>query len=832
MLAKLAWRNVARNRRRSAITILSIAVGLAALTFVWAFIDGMNRQMIQNSTRFLAGDVQVHLKGYHDDPTLDLTMAEAQPVLAAVRNDPNVEAATVRLEGKALASRGDKSRGITLVGVDPGNEVQVSVLFNAVVSGTALSDSTPGVLIGEQLAQALGLAVGDDLLLVGQAYDGSLASGRFPVRGVFRTRIDELDGRVAVLPLAVVRDFFAAPLGASAIAMRLRDRDPLDPTQARLTQRLGPGYEVLGWPRLLPLVAVSTRFHEVMAWVVLVVFFGIVAAAVANPVLMAVLERTREFGVMLALGISRARLLGLVLLEAMMLGGLGLLAGNLLGLAVTAFFARSGIDLGAFGAALRTMPGLEDVIFPVIRPERSAMVSLAVFATACLTALYPAAKAALLEPVTAIRGLAGSRQARDHGAPPTSRWRWPVFVSIAGRNILRNPRRTAITAGGTAFGITAFVFLFSYFDGFGEDMIENSTRYVTGHVQLERAGFRQDYAPELAFEGAEALLQQLRAAPEVEAAAPRVQVQALASSAAKSEGILLTGIVPEAERGVTFIHRTIVEGNPLAAGADRDILIGRKLAERLRVRLGEKVIVMAQAANGELATAAYRIGGIFATESGSFDSAMAFVTLRAAQSQLALGSRVSTINLRLRDRAALAGRLTDLRQRVAASGLSFQPWQALLPQLEEMVRMIRIISHILLAIAFVVIAMAIMNTVFMAVSERTREFGVMMALGTPPAAIQRMVVYETLVLMLLASFIGYGISALLVAYFGRQGIDLSGFFRGYSAIPGLTGVVHPKLVVSHIGVPGLALFVASVLVSLYPAARAARLDPVQAIRHV
>ena len=137
---------------------------------------------------------------------------------------------------------------------------------------------------------------------------------------------------------------------------------------------------------------------------------------------------------------------------------------------------------------------------------------------------------------------------------------------------------------------------------------------------------------------------------------------------------------------------------------------------------------------GELGTAAYRVGGIFATESGSFDGAMAFVTLRAAQSQLALGSRVSTINLRLRDRAALAGSLSDLRQRVAAAGLSFQPWQELLPQLEEMVRMIRIISHILLAIAFVVIAMAIMNTVFMAVTERTREFGVMMALGTPPAA--------------------------------------------------------------------------------------------------
>ena len=831
MLAKLAWRNVLRNRRRSTITILSIAVGLAALTFIWAFIDGQNHQMIQNSTRFLAGDVQVHAKGYHDDPTLDLTMADVLPVLASVGADPNVEAAVVRLEGKALASRADKSRGIMLVGVDPGNEARVSALFSAVISGRALSDSAPGALIGEQLAQALGLAVGDELLLVGQAYDGSVASGRFPVLGVFRTRIDELDGRIAVLPLAVVRDFFVAPAGASAIALRLRERDQLAATLDRLSQGIGPRYEALGWPSLLPMVAVSTRFHEVMGWVVLAVFFGIVAAAVANPILMAIIERTREFGIMLALGTSRARLLGLVLLEAMLLGGLGLLAGNLLGLAIAGYFARSGIDLGAFGSFVRTMPGLEDVLYPVIRFERSAMVSLLVFAIACLTALYPAAKAALLEPVAAIRGLAESRPARGHGAP-AGRWHWPVFLLIAGRNILRNRRRTAITAGGTAFGITAFVFLFGFFDGFGEDLTETATRYVTGHVQLERAGFRLDYAPELAFDGADALLKQLRAVPDVAAAAPRVQVQALASSAAKSEGILLVGIVPEAEREVTFIHRTLVEGKPLAAGADRDILIGRKLAELLGVRLGEKVIVMAQAADGELGTAAYRIGGIFATESGSFDGAMAFVTLPAAQSLLALGSRVSNINLRLRDRAALADTLPELQRRIAATGLSLVPWQVLLPQIEEMVRLIRVFSNIMLVIAFIVIAMAIMNTVFMAVTERTREFGLMMALGTPPAAIQRMVVYETLVLMLLASFIGYGAGVLLVAYFGRQGIDLSGFFQGYSAIPGLTGVIHPKLVLGHIGVPGLVLFVASVLVSLYPAARAARLDPVQAIRHV
>jgi ABC-type lipoprotein release transport system permease subunit len=261
-------------------------------------------------------------------------------------------------------------------------------------------------------------------------------------------------------------------------------------------------------------------------------------------------------------------------------------------------------------------------------------------------------------------------------------------------------------------------------------------------------------------------------------------------------------------------------------------MIGRKLAEKLAVRLGEKVVVMAQAADGELATSAYRIGAVFATESSAFDSAFAYVTLPAAQALLALGARVSTVNVRLVNRAALPETIGELRGLAAAPELSVAPWQELLPQLEEMVKFNRVVSNIILAVFLLVIATAIMNTVFMAVAERTREFGVMMALGTPPGAIRRMVVYETIVLMTLALLIGYGAGIALVEYSGRQGIDLSGLFRGYSAIPGLTGVVYPKLFPETIVAPGVALLIAGVLVSLYPAARAARLDPVRAIRHV
>jgi ABC-type lipoprotein release transport system permease subunit len=825
----LAWRNVLRNRRRSAITVSSIAIGLAALTFMWGFIDGMNRQMVDNTTRYLAGDVQVHLKGYHDDPTLDLTMSEAAPVLQTVRGDPAVAAASVRLEGRALASRGDKSRGVLMVGVSPQDEARVTVLLDAIIDGQSLGIDKAGVLIGEKLAEALGIGAGAEVVLVGQAYDGSIASGRYPVRGVFRTKIDEVDGFVAVLPLETVREFFAAPGGATAIALRLRDRDDVEGARTQLAAALGQRYEVLGWPTLLPMVAVSVRFHEVVTYVVLLMFLVVVTAAVANPVLMAVLERTREFGIMLAVGASRSRLLRLVLYEAVLLGLAGLALGNALGLGLTAYFGGTGIDLGAFEAGLRTMPGLSDFIYPVVRTERSVMLSALVFSTACISALYPAAHAALLEPVQAIRGLAPARGRSGQG---TRRSGWPVFMLIAARNILRNRRRTAIMIGGTAFSVVAFVFLFGFFDGFFEQVIENSTRYLTGHVQLERTGFRKDLAPELALERPALLLDRLRGVRNVAAAAPRIQAQALASTAAKSEGIILIGIDPLAERNVTFIHRTIVEGEALAPGADRDIMVGRKLAEELRLRLGEKLVVMAQAADGELATAAYRVGGIFATESSSFDGGIAFVTLPAAQTLLAFGTRVSTVNIRVADRTDLQRTVDEMRRVLAAPGLGLVPWQELLPQLDEMVRFNRVVSNIVLAVFLLVVATAVMNTVFMAVAERTREFGVMMALGTPAGAIQRMVVYETLALMSLAILVGYGAGVALVEYFGHRGIDLSGFFRGYSAIPGLTGVVYPKVFAETIVAPGVVLLIASVLVSLYPATKASRLDPARAIRHV
>ena len=483
------------------------------------------------------------------------------------------------------------------------------------------------------------------------------------------------------------------------------------------------------------------------------------------------------------------------------------------------------------------MPGLSDVLRPEVHLERSIMLSGMVFAIAGLAALYPAFRSARLEVVEAIRGIATRGAAarrrsakRDRKERP-ARERVPVFLMMAGRSLWRNPRRTLITAGGAAFAVFAYVFLFGYYDGFGEQAIDTATRYLTGHAQVEQPGFRTNYAPEMAIDQPDALVAKIRAMTGVAGVAPRVQAQAIASSATKSEGVALIGVDPAQEPNVTFIDRTVRQGIPLRVGQDRDAIIGRKLAEKLDVRVGEKIVIMAQAADHELGTAAYRVAGIFATESASFDGTIVYVSLPAAQRLLALGDRVSTINIRLEDRSRLDDVSARLRPTIAATGYTIAPWQALIPSVDEMVRVLRVIRLIIMAIVIAVVVMATMNTVFMSIAERTRELGVMLALGTRPWAVVRLVLYETAATMALAAGVGYGLGISLVAYLGRAGLDLSAFFKDYDSIPGLTGIVYPRLMWASIIGPGIVLIVGSLLASMYPAGQAARLDPVKAIRH-
>ncbi|MFE8073067.1 ABC transporter permease [Marinobacteraceae bacterium S3BR75-40.1] len=829
---RLAFGNLRVNRRRTAITLLSVAVGVGGLVFLWAFIDGINAQMINNMTGYVTGDLKVHQRGFHDDREMNIALAERWNLAEDVSAVTGVAATTPRVTGHALASRADQSRALQVMGVDSATEPHVTRLDRSIVRGRYLTGGNE-ILVGVDAASALDVSPGDELVLVVQAADGSIGADRFELVGVFETGIKRIDGFVAQMPLASAQALYAFQGRFTEIAARVQDADRLDEVVGTVRDRLrDQNVEVLGWPALMPSLVQMVAFHDAVAYIVIFVVFVVVAAGIVNTILMSVLERSREFGVMMALGTPSSRIVWLVLLETAILAGLGYLLGLVLGLSVTFYFGSHGLDFSAYIKAMDTMPGLSGIVYPTIEAQRLVVIGVVVVSVALLAAALPAWKASRNSPLEAMgaRRQVINRIRRIHWQV-TSDHRLLIFAQMALRSVFRNPRRSVITASATAFGLAAYLFLYAFADGFFEQMIQNSTQQLSGHVQVMAKSHDVDLSPDLRIADSWALQRQLQERPEVEAAAPRVLLRAMVANPGKSLPVELVGIAPEQERAVTKLAGYMEQGTYVRPGGN-GIVIGRKLAEELDARLGDKLVITVQQTGGDLASSAQAIRGIYRTGSDLFDSEYAFIDIEAARRLGGLqGDEASRIALRLSDRAGSAALARTLNQSLSQDGLVAQDWEALLPVVVQMVEMSQVDFYLILAVVFVVVAIGVMNTMVMSVMERTPELGVMLALGTRGGQLLLTILFEAFLLAILGMLAGTVVGGLLVVWLGNTGIDLSSISGALEAIPGITDRIYPVLIFDHVWLASLLLFLCSVLVALYPAWRASRLDPVEAIRH-
>mgnify|MGYP003150343230 CR=1 FL=1 len=450
---------------------------------------------------------------------------------------------------------------------------------------------------------------------------------------------------------------------------------------------------------------------------------------------------------------------------------------------------------------------------------------------ALLSALAPAwiaSRHSPLEAMDAHRDV--TNRLRRVRAEVTSSNRVLIFAQMALRSVFRNPRRSLITATATAFGLAAYLFLYSFADGFFEQMIRNSTEQLSGHVQVMRQGHDADLSPALRIDRTAGRLQKLAAMPNVKAAAPRVLIKAMVANSKTSQPVELVGIAPELERQVTRLADYMVQGRYVEPGGE-GVVIGQKLAEELEARLGDKLVMTAQQEGGDLAYGAYTIAGIYRTGSDLFDREYIFTEIDRARDLLGFQpDQSSRIALRLADRALSSAMARELNQTLAGDGLVAQDWESLLPVVVQMIDMSQIDFYLILAVVFVVVAIGVMNTMVMSVMERTRELGVMLALGTRAGQVVLTILFEALFLALLGMAAGVVIGTLVVAWFNRTGIDLSGIAGSFEAIPGVTDRIYPVLIFDHVWLPSLLLFLCSVLVAVYPARRASQLDPMEAIR--
>jgi len=377
------------------------------------------------------------------------------------------------------------------------------------------------------------------------------------------------------------------------------------------------------------------------------------------------------------------------------------------------------------------------------------------------------------------------------------------------------------------------VVLGALWQGMVNQMIKNGVATMTGHLQIHQKDYRNDPVVENSIPDPDRVEKVLgEHLPEKTAWSSRIRVTAVAANARHSAGVTIIGIDPDREAAVSFIAGAVRQGRYLQADDRYGILIGRALADKFATKLGRKVVLMSQNTEREIGSRAFRITGIFRAEMEATEKQLVFITKPAARKLLKLGVGVSEYSIVLpeEDPPDLETLVGTLRANLSADDL-VEGWPEILPMVKTYVELIQSWNWIWYLVVFIAMGFGIVNTMLMAVYERMREFGVLKALGMQPGWIVKDVLTESFFLLLGGMLIGNGAAFLTVLIFSRTGIDLSAFAAG-AEYAGIAKIIYPALSFRDVGFANLMVFLLGMLISLYPAIRAARFTPVEAMTHI
>jgi ABC-type lipoprotein release transport system permease subunit len=403
---RIAWRSLWRNRRRTGLALAAIALSVALVLAHTSILRAYGEWIVATMTGPMLGHVQAHAPRWRKDRLMDRTIRDVGAALGRLRRDPAVAGATARLYAPALAARAEEGFAVIVMGLDTRAESGPARLLSDVDGPLAERQA----LVGEQLAEVMGVRAGDEIAVVGQGIDGSLANELFIVKALVMTPVDLVNRQGIVIELAGAQSLFAMPDEAHEIVIYAQRPDEA----AALARRLSgmPGLadaEVLDWRTLAPEMVTLVKITDLAGTLVLVLVFIAAAAGVANTMLMATFERTREFGMLLALGTRPARIVGLVLAESVALGLIGALLGTAAAVTLVLVTHRTGIDyamLAGGGPSELSFAGLRWSLrfYPSLAPVDVARAVGAVCVTSVVAAAWPAVRAARLHPVRALRG--------------------------------------------------------------------------------------------------------------------------------------------------------------------------------------------------------------------------------------------------------------------------------------------------------------------------------------------------------------------------------------------------------------------------------------------
>jgi ABC-type lipoprotein release transport system permease subunit len=400
-LFKMAFRDLGRNKRRSFLSAFAVAAGMTLLLLMAAVVAGEMRGAMQNSIQLQSGHLQIRAAKY-DENKISLKwedlIAEPQQVIDKLTTIPQVKVATPRLIASGIVTLGDNSRGVQVIGIDPSSAANQPFRQGMVAGDFLTPDDREGIIIGKPLAEKFHVSVGDQVSLLINRSSGDTDEQLFTVRGIYTTNTTGYDENTVFMPLVKAQVFAGAENHASLIFVMLQDQSQSEAVAAALK---GSEYQIVTWQKLNELTTQLEDYANAYMVIMYLIVLGITATVVVNTLVMAVFERTREIGILSAIGMKGGRIMSMFLTEAALLATGGVVGGLLLGGLVVAYFTRYGIYIGDYGVTGILMG---DTIYAYLKSQDAVSLTIATYVITLVASLYPATLAARMEPVEALHG--------------------------------------------------------------------------------------------------------------------------------------------------------------------------------------------------------------------------------------------------------------------------------------------------------------------------------------------------------------------------------------------------------------------------------------------
>ncbi len=401
---KLAWRNIWRNKRRTLITVASIFFGVLLSAYMTSMQEGSYDKMVEIVVKFYSGYMQVHHEDYWENKSINNVFDYDQAMVDQLKANTEVDYVIPRLETFGLASSEELTRGAAIFGIVPEIENQLTGIADKIISGKYLQPNDDGVVIGDGLAKFLKLQLNDTLVIITQGYHGISAAGKFPVRGIIKHVSPELNKSIIYMELKTCQNFLGAENKLTSLVVNVADNEVMSKTLKKLKSEIQSPFSVMSWEEMQPEIVQQIESDRAGGVIMKAILYVVIAFGILGTIMMMIAERSREFGVMISIGMQKTKLATVLFIETLFIGLLGIISGIAVSLPLILIQAQNPIPLTGETAKLMEDFGFEPYMFFSTAPEVFWQQAISIFIISVLIGIYPIVSTLKIRAIKALHG--------------------------------------------------------------------------------------------------------------------------------------------------------------------------------------------------------------------------------------------------------------------------------------------------------------------------------------------------------------------------------------------------------------------------------------------